>query len=180
MKTLAAALVAFIAGCGAAGIAGDTVGGGDPIGRILVNVTSEWREAPPEVGYQEACAYATLALLEHDGRFFMMDCLLRRWDTGLAISPGDGQNVYLGEWSGSSEDRALHVVYRLYWRSIAWVPREELPGPPVSLDGVLEPGGILLGNHEFHVTDSIPRERFESFIAIATQSTGDSEGSPSP
>ena len=169
MKNPLVILLALSAGLFAAIVGAYPDRGDDPIDTILVSLSSQWRQAPPEVGYKEDSAYATLALLQRDGRFLMMDCLLRRRDDRIAISAGDGQNIYLGEWSQHSQGNVVHVVYCLYWRSVARVPKEQLPGPRVSIVGTLGPRSLRLGDREFHVTDSISRERFDSFIGLAEQ-----------
>lgn len=141
-----------------------------PVNQVLVSIASRWTPAPPEVGYKEEWAYATLLLLEGNGRLLMMDCVLRREPSGLvAISAGDGFNLYWGEWRRNPRV-GVDLAYRLGYRSISRVPPEKLPGPEAHATGKVSAGSLLVGGKEFVVSEKISRgEMLEFFPKSVSQ-----------
>ena len=129
-----------------------------PIDQVLASIASRWTPAPPAVGYEEELAYATLLMLEGDGRLLMMDCLLRREPDGsVAISVGDGFNLYSGEWRHNPQ-AGVDLTYRLRSRSVSRVPPEKLPGPRIHANGKVSGGSLLVEGKGFVVSSKIPRE----------------------
>jgi len=140
---------------------------GVPVRQVLVFIASKWTAAPPEVGYEEESAYATLLLLEDDGQLFMMDCLLRRRpERSATISSGDGFNLYSGEWR-LGPSGGVDLTYRLRSRSVFRVPKEDLPGPETHVHAQVSADGVVAEGELFTVSREIPRDEMGSYFGLS-------------
>ncbi len=93
---------------------------------VWVTRTIRWQRAPAAVHAELTYGQGTVLYFGADRKFGMIDCWLYKKGDSLQISPGDGQNVYVGVWS--ERDGEISLTYRLTYRTVP-VVGENLPGP---------------------------------------------------
>ena len=78
---------------------------------VWITQSIKWEEPPAPYNRTQRYGYAKVLYFGSDGKFGMIECVLIKKSDSLAISAGDGQNVYAGEWS--EQNGILTVSYRL-------------------------------------------------------------------
>jgi len=86
----------------------------------------KWEHAPKSVDPNLTTGVAKVLYFGEHGRFAIVACLINRANGKHAISNGDGQVIFTGEWDGHLPG---HVKYRLISRTLKSAERRCLvPG----------------------------------------------------
>lgn len=152
---------------------------------LWVRLDSEWKDAPPELGYSESTIRARLLRFHDDGQMSLLLCLLRRNKVDTGLSPADGYVLYRGSWRSEGGKLVAHYV-----KAEEMIPSSD---PPFATfhEATVSLGAqtLVFGDVEFSQNDLISLADYDAFVKriplasprLQNEDRGrESAGGPSP